>query len=258
MKYLKTFKIFERKDIEQSEKLDKVAQYLLKFIKRHFIDSIKKYLKTKDIKYINNIGVLKYKEIVINIEEDNYISFSIDKDDNKILNIGVELLLNIISDIKNNVVSGNIELYLDELKDTNLYNELSDKDRLNLIHELTHKFEYEELYDVFDVLRQKILNIPKEDIFNNKKNIDKFWTNYLNNYYQIPAEYNAFFISATNSILHMLKKDKSILDKFDVFKETFLFYFNMASPNMYKDKFRKHINKRIYQLYNDIKKNEKI
>lgn len=62
------------------------------------------------------------------------------------------------------------------------------------------------------------------------------------------------FSSTLNELIKDIEKDKSILKSFNVFKNTWLKNLEIHNPTFYENtKFKKHINKRLYDAYIKLK-----
>jgi len=248
------FKLFERSDIEQSEKFEKISRYILRVIKRHFNKCIKNFLDDDDKEQLNNnLQSLKYKDTTIQLVKNMNISYAKDTTGNKYLNIGLESILVLIKEIETAAKQG--KLTKDYIKNVNIYNLLDKWEKSAIIHELTHKSD-DETFDLFGDLLLKIYG-KKEPT---KEEIEKdSFEKYMKIYNDIPTEYNAYFIQMTNVIINKIKINPKILNSFGVFKKYFLIYFKHYSNDLYdKGRFQKHIDKRLYLLYQNLTDKEKV
>ena len=120
-----------------------------------------------------------------------------------------------------------------------------------LYHEMTHRY---------DDIKHDIVKINK-DLFSTtqikliKNDNEKFWTGYMKRYPEMSTEYNAYFLAAINYLKDDISKGQyTIPNNFVDFKADFEKLINRIYPFYKKsDKFRKHFNKRIYDLYTKLK-----
>lgn len=246
MKYLKSYKIYERHDIENDKKINDIIHIIIELITNHINDCIIKYKNIED--FLLNVKKMKYENITIDITSGSNISFAKDMEDNLYLFLGFDTFDNIINDIAYKIDRGE---KIKPLK--NLYNDLDTWERMALTHELTHKVD-NEIYDMFDYMKKRYFNTIDTKT-PNKNDIENAYKKYINDYNNIPAEYNAIFVSTLNKLIKDIKNDNSILNNFEKFKNEWEKNIDIHNPNFYNNtKFKKNIQKRLYDAYIKLKK----
>ena len=247
MIYLKTYNLFERKDLKKSNEIEKTSKDIVSLIKQHFIDVI----ENDDIEKISK---LKYNDLTIVMEPNNNISFAVDKKENFFLNVGFDTLLDIIDDIKKNISDvENRLITLNKIKNMDLYSEFFHFERIALTHELTHMKD-NDIFNIFKMVLYKIIdkssNMSYDDLKKEySKNPDNYIGKYMDIYTNLETEYNAFFMAALQEMKKDAKENKNILSNFNHFHDIFLQEIQAQNSDLYQGKFKKHIDKRIYDAF---------
>jgi hypothetical protein len=233
MKYLKTYDLFERKDVERLHRMTSLSRNIMELIGHHINKCISHFYSqgnfSIDSGQDEDMKIIKYNNITINIEDGKNISYAKDMEGKLYLFLGFETL--------NNIIEKN-----EKVEPEKLYDKLTTWERMALNHEITHKMDDE----VFDLFKDALLKLYKTDDIEIYKNLEpeERYKSYLDKYNDLPTEYNAMFLAVLNEL-----KDKEY-DSFDDFKQEFKNKMYIHNPEfMEKTKFRKKVLNRLYDAY---------
>jgi len=251
------FKLYlERKnDLTKSDEVNAVSIEIMKLIKEHFLKCIKAKLHDCEIdKFV-------YNGVEINLEEREYISFGESIENNEYrqhLFIGLGTIIDMINDIEDKIQKEDKKLddYYNKIEKLDFYELLSNEEKLFLKHEITHMKDFQELYDIFYIGLRKIVkkDLSKKelaDIYMGDKN--KYFKEYIENYYDDNTEYNAMFISSLAQMTEELLEHPELLDDFVLFKMKFVSYLNLGTEFYNKSNLKKKMLNRIYDAYIKLK-----
>jgi hypothetical protein len=214
------FKLYERKDLEKTDIIERAVNSIIKKIK----DRLFNYIN------INNIYSLKLSDtLAINFwEKDPVIKRGGHYDPQfepkmypehhvyKHISIYIEDLKNILKKIN---AQRNKTKKIETIE--TLFNWIEIKNIL--YHEFVHRY---------DDLKHDLMKMVNKDYYNNN------------------AEYNAYFLSAIHYLKNEMKNGYQIPNDFLEFKKHFIELLNYKN-NFYDTtvKYKKHLDKRIYDLY---------
>lgn len=287
MKYLKKYKfIIERKDLEKREEINDLLNDIVIIIKNHFIKITDNILTGKNNieDYITNIDNYSFNKEVLKIPVKNkkfYIKIK-KFDSNKTettsdISGGSYSRQNTIKPIAKNefklvkeyilTISMNNfydlikkifitkKQYLPKLKKDIARYRLSNDEKITLFHELVHAYD-DMKYDIFNDIKKwsKVVALHKSGKnFKDKEYSDEYYKNYVNS----NSEYNAYFLQSVDKLLNLLKKGDikwNQIEDFDTFKDFFIIlslnHFDFYGKTT---KFKKHYDKRMYDLYTKLK-----
>lgn len=280
MKYLKKYKfIIERKDLEKREEISDLLNDIVIIIKNHFInianniltsrnkinDYVSSTMKNLDLEKLEREDIIIKKETLeIPIEnhkfkivlENNGKYFIYGKTYGRTNNntyLIVSLGEYFFTLIENIFILPNDFLLseIDKIKNYEIPSNMQD----SLFHELVHATD-DMKFDVFNDLMKctKLLTLKKAG-----KGLDdpEYTEEYFKNYPNFTTEYNAYFMMSVNKLLNKLKNNEikwTQINDFYKFKE----FFTMLTLNYFDfydktTKFKKHYDKRMYDLYTKLK-----
>ena len=219
------FELFERQDIEKSQIIRRYSNIILEKIKNYLYEKIQ---NEEDI--ISKFKLTDTFFCVICGDKRLGGTYGVDKNDKfRTLTIKSEELFNKTIQINDTLP--------DKENAEKIFNSIDWSDIIDVIyHELTHRYD-DIKYDF-----KKIHSLDQNT--------------YIKGYYQDNIEYNAFFLSAINYMKDDIQKVQyTIPNRFIDFKADFEDYIGKVNKHFFikSEKFRKHINKRIYDLWIKIK-----
>lgn len=276
MKYLKKYKfIIERTDLEQREEIKILLENIIDIIKNHYATIIDKILNgtIKPNDYINDEEELYSSALEISLNKFKF-TIKIKKSNKKNRSAGtyeiienkyyLTLSLNKLFDLIENIFFINKD-YLPQLKNDLLSYNLDDEEYSTIFHELVHATD-DMKYDIIDSLYTacKKSNMPK--IYNaglkNNPEYDRekdpiYMAEYNKVYPNLNPEYNAYFLTSVDRLLRKLNDNQihwQQINDFDTFKD----FFTLLSESFYSfyyktEKYKKHYDKRMYDLYTKLK-----
>ena len=278
MKYVKAYShILERKDLEKREEILKLLDGIILVVKNHFIKIIDNLLSGKnkiyDYIFLDDDFKVKYKPKRENIEFlSNTLTIKLNKKHrfkiiitnesggsySKETTTGEEFLFFSFGNSFYNRLKDIFILPKEDLpeikKEIKNY-KLDPHSKDVLLHELVHATDMMK----FDIYKELKKSVKIMSLFNSGKGLgDKeFDSEFFKEYPNFTTEYNAYFMMATNMLINNLK-NKSIkfyeIKDYDKFKE----YFTNLTNDYYDfynktTKFKKHFDKRMYDLYIKLK-----
>lgn len=276
MKYLKKYKfIIERTDLEKKEEITILLENIIDIIKNHYATIIDEILNgtIKPNDYINDDMELYSSAFEIPLKDFKF-TIIVKKLNKKIKSAGtyeiikgkyyLTLSLNELFDLIENVFFMN-EKFLPQLKNDLLSYNLDEEEYSIIFHELVHATD-DMKYDVFVSLRNACLksNLPKIYAagLNNNPDYDSkkdpiFMAEYDKVYSNLNHEYNAYFLMSVDRLLRKLNDNQikwQQISDFDTFKDFFILLSERFYSFYFKtEKYKKHYDKRMYDLYLKLK-----
>ena len=249
------FELFERQDIEKAQVIRKASEIIVDKLKKHITDAVE---KSVEIPYEFNLSPNFDCEIKLPFGMGRAAySYNMHKNDEKRFLIIKDDALSSFRFFHNQKIRNEPLLVGDgpEYEPTKFEQINWDEIRGIIYHELTHR--YDDLKHDIQKVSGTLVNIYGKMSGSTKE----YQKAYTKQYPKNTAEYNAYFISAINYLKDDIKNGKyGLPNNFTDFKADFENYIgtNYSSGQNYNffresEKFRKHLNKRIFDLWIKIK-----
>jgi len=235
--------LFERKDLEKSKYISKVASDILD----KYLDKIKKLINNNEQL---NVHIQDPKFNILYYKNNYKILFANNTSPGEIFVEKKEIyisneIVNIINSIKNKSKKEAINIFNNLLKNEDLLYQIKNI----LVHELAHK-EDPYNYKKEDNYIKKLNNI-RSQLSREYDNILKSKNDKL--YYNLSTEYNSFYLTFCSQLLDIIKQHPNFLSKNNF--ENILNLFKKSNKSLFNninEKNKKRLINRLYNFYNEL------